>query len=159
LSTLAGIDAPHLMIWNQALSAFESLAVSSVQDLGSNQYRVMLSSPPTATVATGVIISPDMRRRAIVSQAVSDYFDELGPGDFFDIDTDPRGSRTIRFPFTDEIPTRAGALVASRVTDALGGAGSDVELASISQTAPTFPTFYTDGPNMLVPGKLGVYRI
>lgn len=158
LATLSGANAPSLMVWDEDDSEFEELAVSSVEDLGANSYRVVLSAPATFTIANGDVISPDIGRRALIAQAIVDYFDELGPGNLFDVDTDPRGARCLRFPRTsEERPFKAGAVVATRVMDSLGGAHADALLASISATEPTYPTDLMTGPRMLVCGTVGVY--
>lgn len=157
LATLAGINAPHLMLWNQLHSSFESLSVASVEDLGSSAFHVLLTAPPTFTVAVGQWVSPDAQRRDIIAQAVSDYFDELGPGEVVDQTNDIRGGRCLRFPYTDERPYRVGAVIATRIIEALGGSTADGELASLSQTIPTLPTLITAGPNLLTAGRFAVY--
>lgn len=161
LATLTGDDAPQMMVWDEARSEFVELAISSVEDLGSNVFRILLSAAPaTMTLAVNQIVSPLVPRHAIVSEALTDYFDELGPGDLFDVTTDPRGARGLRFPdVSEERPFRAGAVAATRVIEALGGSASDATLDSISLTEPSYPTDLTDGPNMLVPGTVGVYTL
>lgn len=157
-ATLSGANAPQLMVWNEARSEWVKLAVTSVQDLGSSVYRVVLSANPNFTLAVGQVVSPDVGRRAIIAGAVVEYFDELGPGDLFDTSVDPRGGRCVRFPrITEEHPFRAGAAVATRAIEALGGTASDATLASISLSTPSYPAVITSGPNMLVPGTVGVY--
>lgn len=158
LATLSGADAPQLMVWDEDSSAFVELNVASVEDLGSSSYRVQLASAPSVTLATGQVVSPDLSRRAVIAQAVAAYFDERGPGDLFDITADPRGARTVRFP-SDTFPARAGSEVAVRVIAALGGVGSDATLASISKTAPSYPSDLSTGPRLLTLGKLAVYLL
>ena len=86
-----------------------------------------------------------MARAAIVDQATEDYFDEIGPGDFFDIEQDNRGGRCVRFPETgDEFPARAGATLATRIIEALGGSSADGILQSISLAEPSYPTDLLD---------------
>ena len=148
------------MVWNKATSAFEALPVASITDQGSNVYRVVLTEPPSAVLTVGMRVSPDMGRRAVVAQAVSDYFDELGPGELFDLTMDPRGGRCERFPpAAEERPFRAGGVIATRVSEALGGSAADTTLDSISKTVPSYPTDLMDGPYMLVPGDTGVYPL
>lgn len=159
LATLVGANAPHLQLWNRLRSNFESLSVASIEDLGSSQFRVLLTAPPTFTVAVGQWISPDAQRRDIIAQAVSDYFDELGPGELLDQASDIRGGRCLRFPYTDERPYRAGGVVATRIIEALGGSTADGEISSLSQTLPTYPSVPTAGPNMLTAGRFAVYPL
>lgn len=157
---LSGPAAPQLMVWNESESEFEKLAVSSIEDLGSNVYQVLLSAPASFTLATGQLVSPDMSRRTVVHDAITAYFDELGPGLLFDVNADPRGGRCVRFPrVTEEYFFRAGAIVASRIIEALGGAAADGTLASMSLTEPTFPTNLADGPNLLVAGAVAVFPL
>jgi hypothetical protein len=157
-ATLSGVNAPRLMLWNALRTEFESLAVASVQDLGGNVFRVLLSAPPSFTLALTQLISPDVARRSLISQAISDYFDELGPGELIDVANDIRGGRCQRFP-ADERPSRAGAVIATRIIDALGGSSADGDLASLSLTSPSLPTIVTNGPNMLTAGRFAVYEI
>jgi hypothetical protein len=160
LATLTGVNAPKLMLWNEAKTEWQALSVSSVQDLGGNAYRVLLSSPPNFTIAVNQFVSPDVARRAIVSATIQEYFDQLGPGELFDTSIDPRGGRCVRFPFaTEERPYRAGAVIASRIIESLSGSSADGVLASMSATVPTYPTNLTLGPNMLVPGQVGIYEL
>lgn len=160
LATLTGADAPQMMVWNADKTEFEKLAITSVQDLGSNEYKVLLSATASFTLAIGQRVSPDLARRAIVHEAIGGYFDELGPGNLFDVTTDARGVRCVRFPRAiEERPFRAGAIVATRIIEALGGAASDGSLASMSVTEPTYPTNLASGPKMLVPGAVAVFPL
>jgi len=162
-ATLTGSATPTIMLWERANSRFVSASAISVQDLGGSVYRVLLSGAPAGGVQVGQRVSPAMwssTRAAVVAQSIRDYFDTLGPGELFDVDNDPRGGRCVRFPSAaEERPFRAGALVATRVIEALGGSSADGELASISQTLPTYPTNLMNGPNMLVCGHVGLYEI
>lgn len=161
--------APKMMLWDRATSRFATLSVAQIDDLGAaNEFSVRLTAPPqfangdSMTVAVGQVVSPAMQsaRHEIVSKAIEAYFDELGPGDLFDMQTDPRGGRCVRFPRADEErPFRAGAVVATRVIEALGGSAADGVLASMSVTTPSFPTNLMQGPNMVVPGHVGVYEL
>jgi hypothetical protein len=160
LATLSGVSAPQMMVWNPGASEWEKLAIASVEDLGSNVYRVLLSAPASFDLAIGQIVSPDMVRRAVVQGAVTEYFDELGPGNLFDLNADARGARCVRFPrAVEERPFRAGAVLAARMIEALGGSASDATLASMSLTEPTYPTDLSLGPKMLVAGTAGIYPL
>jgi hypothetical protein len=161
-ATLSGASAPRVMLWNRAASQFVSCAMTSVQDLTGSVYRILLAAPPAGGVSVGQRVSPAMAasRHAIVSRAIESYFDELGPGELFDLPSDVRGGRCVRFVSAiEEKPFRAGAIVATRVIEALGGSAADGALASISQTVPTYPSNLMAGPNMLVCGHVGVYEI
>lgn len=154
---LTGVNAPKLMIWNDATSRFEVLDVSEVSHASGDVWIVKLNNAPAKTLTTGDLISPDNGLRVTIAQAFEDYFDELGPGQVID-DADVRFTRAARFPRTDErYPTRAGQGVITRLDDVLGGALADASLEDISQTDPTLPTDITQGPNMLTLGKAAVY--
>jgi hypothetical protein len=156
-ATLAGSSAPALMVWNAARSAFEKLSVSSIQDLGGNAYRVVLTAPPAATLAPGSWISPQADRSPLVAQAVNNYFDALGPGEIVDQQNDIRGGRCVRFPFAAEIPYRSGAGIANSIIDALGGSSAEAEMTFMAKTTPSLPVLFTNGPKMLVPGRFAIY--
>jgi hypothetical protein len=162
LATLAGTSAPHLMLWDETRSRWEALAVSSLEDLGSNEFRVLLTSAPALmTPAVGQWVSPGTNRHATIAEAVEQHFDLLGPGELVDPDTDPRGARCVRYPdAVDEWPSELGSQLATDVAQALGGAG--VSLTSASKTEPTYAADGTDGdilagPNMLTLGQLAIY--
>jgi hypothetical protein len=163
LGAVLGGVAPKLMLWDKANTRFAVASVYNIQDLGSSQYRVILNSLPDGlTPDVGMRVSPalDDNSAKIVSQAIRDHFDALGPGELFDLDNDDRGGRCVRFvPAAEEKPYRAGALVATRVIEALGGTAADAELDSISQTVPSYPTNVLNGPNMLVCGHVGIYEL
>lgn len=167
LATLVGAAAPRLMLWDQTRSRFAVCSVASIQDLGSSVYRVLLNAAPTVndtpvTVTTGQRVSPamDESRQPIVAKAIEEYFDTLGPGDLFDVQNDPRGGRCVRFPsLQEDKPARAGAVLATRVIEALGGASSDALLAGMSVTQPSYPTNLVLGPNMITCGHVGVYEL
>lgn len=159
LATLIGDDAPAIMLWDAAASVFHVLSIASIEDLGANLFRVLLTTPASFTVASGVTVSPAMARHALVSAALEEYFDELGPGDLFDTATDPRGTRCVRFPRVfDERGYRVGAVGATRVMEALGGSSADA-VAAFSVTTPTYPASISDGPKMLTLGAVGVYAL
>lgn len=159
LATLYGADAPAIMAWDPVTSTFHVLSIASIEDLGSNVFHVLLTTPAAFTIAAGVFVSPALARHALVSGALEDYFDELGPGDLFDTSTDPRGTRCVRFPrVVDERGYRVGAVAATRVMDALGGSAADA-VAAFSVTTPGYPTSISDGPKMLTLGAVGVYAL
>lgn len=165
LATLTGDNAPALMLWNEAQSRFIRLNVASVEDLGSNEYHVLLGSSPQAlvgdfTVAEGQLVSPETERRDVIAQSIERYFDELGPAQLFDLEEDPRGGRTVRFPdVADEYSFRAGATVATRVIEDMGGSAANAVLEHISKTEPDYSDDLLDGPHMLTLGKVGIYEI
>lgn len=167
LATLTGAAAPRIMLWDETRSRFALCSVASIQDLGSSVFRVLLTGTPTVdaapvTVVPGLRISPamDASRHPIVAKATEEYFDTLGPGDLFDLQNDPRGGRCVRFPsLQEEKPSRAGAVLATRVIEALGGASADAMLAAMSVTQPSYPTNLVLGPNMITCGHVGVYEL
>jgi hypothetical protein len=124
---------------------------------------VQLTAPPiSGAVQVGQRVSPALKdtRAAVVQEAITAYFDGLGPGELYDLDQDVRGGRGGRFPSAvEERPFRAGSVLAIRVIEALGGSSADGELADISQTIPSYPTNLMLGPNMLVCGHVGLYEI
>lgn len=163
LATATGDNIPAMMLWDEDTSRFVSIAndVLSVEDLGSNVFEVTTNGVLTeVTPALNMIVCPDIGRRDIIAEAVEAYFDTLGPQEMFDVDNDSRGGRCVRFPeATDEKPYRAGATVATRVIEALGGSSADAVLDFISLTEPTYPSHPSEGPNMLTLGTFGVYPI
>lgn len=162
LSTLTGDDCPSLMFWHSASSSFVELSLSSITDVGGNVYNVVLSEEPEQDIAANDIISPLIARHAIISAAVEEYFDELGPGDLFDVSTDPRGTRCRRFPDTlDDFPSRSGGVLAVRIMEALGASASDAVVPSGFPTpsTPTYPTAIEDGPSLLTIDTVGVYEL
>lgn len=159
LATLFGANCPSLMVWNATQSRFETLLVNVINDVGSNLYDVSLSAPPSFTLAPGMIISPDVALKLPIAVAIETYMDSLGPRELFDITTDPRGARCVRFPSTSEDrPFRAGSLVATRIVEALGGTSVDAT-ATFSATQPDYPTDLTQGPKMLTLGTVGLYPL
>lgn len=154
---LAGV---HLMVWDEPSSSFESLEVSTVEDLGAGVYRVLLSQAPDHTLALGDWISPDMARRDALSVALTAYFDSLGPGEVIDLDADERSVRAFRNPVpSEELPARAGQSSITTITEALGNPVSDATLASISLSDPSLPADPIDGPNLIVAGQFAVYPL
>jgi hypothetical protein len=157
-SSLSGTNAPQIMVWNEAKSEFEKLNIESIEDEGSSVYHIILTGAQSFTLATAQVVSPYTPRHAIISGAVEAYFDERGPGQLFDLETDVRGHRCIRFPRIAETrPPRVGAEVVTRVIEALGGSCSDGDVGKIAYSMPVPPTDISVGPKMLVPGLVGVY--
>jgi hypothetical protein len=160
LATLTAPNVPAIMIWNPAKSAWELLKIASIVDTGSNHYTVNLVAAPSFTVLPGCFVSPATPLASIIAQAITEYFDELGPGDFFDVTTDPRGQRCVRFPANVDLwPTQAGADIVTDVLAALGGTTANGQLASISKTVPSFQPSLQNGPFMLTPGNVGIYSV
>lgn len=160
LATLIGSDAPGIMLWNTDKSRWEKLSVGSIEDLGGSVFEVTLTAPPPFTIAPNAWVSPNAVRRLDIAVALEQYFDELGPGDFFDVNIDPRGGRCRRFPDPlEEKPYRAGAIAAQRVIEALGDTASGAELASMSKTSPGFQTALQLGPKMLTLGRVAIYGL
>lgn len=158
-TTLAGTNAPKIMLWDESASCFHLCTAVSIEDLGASLYRVILSTPP-CTVAVNQRVSPAMDLHALASGAVEEYFDELGPGNLFDTATDARGGRCVRFPrASDERPYMVGAAIAIRVIEAVGASAADAVVPSggMPTTAPSYPALITDGPKMYTCGKVGVY--
>lgn len=151
----------HLMVWDVATSAFVSLAVSTVTDLGAGVYRVQLSAPPDGhTLAVGDWVSPDMTRRDELALSVAAYFDTLGPGEIIDLATDERAARAFRNPVpNEEYPSRAGQSIVSAIRDALGSPISEVQLAAMGVSTPSVPTDPVSGPNLIVAGKFAAYHL
>lgn len=159
-----GVTGPlsgvHLMVWDALSSAFESLNVTTVQDLGAGVYRVLLGTPPTKTLALGDWISPDAARRGTLAAAVTVYFDGLGPGEVIDLATDERSVRAFRNPVPgEEYPARAGQSIVTVIQEAMGSPVSDATLTSISVSTPSLPADPIDGPNLIVAGKFAVYPL
>jgi hypothetical protein len=155
-SSLSGDDAPQIMIWDEDTSRFERLLVSSISKSGDTA-TITLSEAPTHTIAEGDRISPYTDQLETVAIAAENYFDELGPGEVVDIDTDPRGDRAARFPPPHErYPTRAGQSIVTRIVDALGNVAPDASLVYCSRNEPSLPGQIIDGPYQVILGHLTV---
>lgn len=158
----SGVTSPALMIWNDATSEFEELppVASVVLTTPPNTYTVTLTAPHTGkTIAAGDYISPDTDRRADISQAVSDYFDSLGPGEVVGTN-DVRIARAFRRVEPEIRSTYfGGSRVVEYVREQLGFSLVREELTAITATTPSVPTSVSLGPAMLVTGKIAVYAL
>ncbi len=101
-----------------------------------------------------------MARNALVSVALEQYFDDLGPGEVIDLANDIRGDYAFRFPEpAEEAPYRAGQAACTRIMDALGGSVADIALSVISRSVPDLPTDVSNGPNKITLGKVGIFEL
>lgn len=156
LATLTAPNAPRLMVWRPATRSFEVLPVQSIQDLGSNIFRVTLTSAVSLTDVDW--ISPECALADPVAGSAAAYMDARGPGELVASD-DVRASRCQRFPYrTEEWPTSVGADLAVEVLTALGGASSDAQLVA-GAGSPAVPAHPSLGPNLLTLSRLGVYAL
>ncbi len=158
---LVGSSAPQLMVWHQTKSKFVQLAVVSIQKTGPTAYTVTLSQAPSEiTIAAGQRISPYTDHMSTLAGAIEDYFDELGPGEVINLNTDERANRAFRYPpMNEQYPSRAGQGIISRLMDALGEAAADASLEEISRNEPDLPGDLIDGPNIVTLGNLAVYPL
>ena len=154
----AGATLSSLMAWNATTSRYEKLNVTSVTlDVG-DVFDVVLSAPPSFTLAIGTRISPDTARRDLIAETIEAYFDSLGPGELVDLTTDPRSHRAFRFPRpNEEFPQRAGSAIIARLQDALGSVLANAQQPEVTPTIPALPADPIDEPNMLVAGDVGIY--
>lgn len=160
LATVTAPNVPAVMIWNAAKSTWEPLNIASVQDVGGSHFVFSLNTAPSFTVIGGEYVSPATNFASLISGAIVEYFDALGPGDFFDVDVDPRGARCVRFPSNiEQWPTDAGADIVADVLDALGGTTVQGVLGAISKTTPSFQPSFQSGPFMLTPRQVGIYAL
>jgi hypothetical protein len=161
VTSLTGDDVPQLMIWDEDNSEFVELDVLSVDATASPTVAIELNSAPSGyTIATGDLLSPYTDRLDIIAQALTNYFDLLGPGEVVDLDTDPRGGRAFRYPPpSQKYTSRAGEAVITRVLEELGGVAPDVSLPYISRNDPDLPSDVVDGPNIVTLGEVGVYPL
>jgi uncharacterized phage protein gp47/JayE len=155
-----GVTAPQMMVWDEDTSTWEELDVSSVTLFGGSIYSVVLSSPPSFTIAVGDTISPYTARKELIEEAIESYFDSLGPGEVVDTATDLRAHRAARFPPpNEEYPQRAGSAMASRVQENLGVNAADVVVAALSPRTPVVPTEPSAGPALVTVGQVGIYAV
>lgn len=153
---VAGV-LPDMMIWNTATSSWERLHVASVVAGAPPTWTITLQigNPVSFVVQVGDRISPYTQQASLISDTLTAYFDELGPGEVVDLVNDARGGRAFRHPTPAEgYPTGVTATGATRLLEALGAIVSDVQLTTISKTAPDLPGSVSDGPNQLVLGRV-----
>lgn len=154
----SGVTAPKIMVWRRSLSRWEELRVTSVVSGGVGVWDVTLQAAPEHTLAIGDYISPATRAPLLIAQAIERYFDSLGPGEVLDLETDPRAPRVARFPDpVERYPQRAGSAILTTIQLVLSGGVVSGELLAISSVLPTLPLDPTDGPRMLVCGRIAVY--
>lgn len=160
VASLSGDDSPQVMVWDEDNSRWEWLDVTGVTDDGSDEYTITLGTTPTVTIATGQRISPYTDRLTVIAEAIEAYFDELGPGEVVDLDTDSRAHRAMRRPRpSGYYPNRAGQVVLARLIEALGGSTSDAELTSISESEPDVPGDVVDGPRIITLGAVSIFAL
>lgn len=149
-------STPSLMVWNDAASSFELLDVQSVTSAGGGLFDVVLNTSPAKTLASGDWISPGNGRLSSINQAITAYFDSLGPGEVV-ASTDTNFHRAFRQPEPfEEYPQNAGSGITPYLFDALGALIASVTLRDITINAPTLAD-PAAGPNLLTAGKVAVY--
>lgn len=157
-TALPSVGTPQIMIWDATRSMFEKLAVVSITPVSGN-YDVVLARAPESPLVAGAYISPYSARIASLNAGINGYFDSLGPGELVNLATDMRAARAFRRPTpAQENPYRLDTGLLDFIAEALGGqlpSGSSIAAASLYE--PTIPTTASEGPNMLVPGKIAVY--
>jgi hypothetical protein len=151
---------PALMVWNNATSAFELLAVVSVSLDAGNVYNVVLGSAPAATIAVGMAVSPGNGQADAIGLALGQYFDALGPGELVNLSTSTLAHRAYRWPPPDEeYTTDVGGLLLTYLQDALGAAITNSSLPYTSVSTPTLPASPELGPHQLVIRHFGIYPL
>ena len=166
VASLAGPDAPLLMVFNREISRFIQLDVASITVVGTTA-TIVLNTPPqlfdadglSRDIVVGDRISPFTDRLDVVAEATETYFDSLGPGEVV-ADSDLRFARAARQPRpSNQSPIRAGQAILSVLLDALAGSAVDAELTRISRNDPDLPTNIVDGPNIVTFGDLNIYPL
>ena len=151
-------NAPSMMFWHAGTSQFIPLAVSSVALNTGQVYDVTLASEPSQTIANGDYVCPDTNRRDFLNEAINAYFDHLGPGEVITLGVHPLSHRAFRHPKPSlQWPSEAGAAIIDWLGEALGSAMTDGTLVANSNAVPGRPSDPSDGPRLIVPGKIGVY--
>ncbi len=159
-ASLTGTDAPAMMIWHTERSRFERLkfgSTGSISRSSSTNTVILETAPSDGLIAIGKPISPYTDFKDSIAVSVECYFDEFGPGQVVDLDTDARAVRAFRQPTVSvNFPVEAGDIVISRIIESLGGAAPNANLATINRTTPTLPDNITLGPNQLTLGTLAI---
>lgn len=172
VGVLSGVDAPSMMLFNEEISRWVELDVTSVTDPspGSSSARtfvVVLASLPdlldSSYVArlplVGDKISPYTDRADIIAKSIESYFDSLGPGEVIPTSS-VQYARAARRPLPAvQYPFRAGQGVLRYLLSGLGGTAADAELTSISRNEPDVPTNIVDGPNMVTFGATNIFPL
>lgn len=154
-----GGGTPTIMVWDASRSTFERLLTVSVTALGGGLFDVVLSGPPTTTLAVGQRISPYTDRAPLLDTTVEAYFDSLGPGEVVDLSSDLRAHRAFRTPKpAEEYPQRAGAGVLNYLRDVLAVGVGDMTLDACSVALPPLPPAdnLASGPRLVVAGHVAV---
>lgn len=146
---------PQIMVWATELSRWEKLDVQSVVHLGGEVFEVTLAAAPQHALLGGDRISPYTPFHDDVARVVEAYFDELGPGELV-ASSDARFERGKRFPRPGDYASfRVSQALTSRLRDGLGAVVDDAQ-AEFLQTAPDLPADVSDGPTMLVLGRVSL---
>lgn len=156
-TALPTFGEPQLMVWRAGASSFERLNVKTVTPNAGN-FDVELAIAPSPSLGPGAWVSPYSPRLVALSAAVNAYFDSLGPGELVALDSDVRAGWAYRRPRPEvAAPYAVGSALLTYVSDALGGAVSSSRVESLSRTSPTIPVTASEGPRLLVAGKVAVY--
>jgi hypothetical protein len=155
---LPAVGVPEIMVWNEDTSRFERLSVVTITPATGDNYDVVLSAAPEKTLDVGDVISPYTARHEAVAKGIESYFDALGPGEIIDLSTDVRAVRAFRRPIPQQrFPYQITADLLDFVRDSIGSPITGSTIAASSVTTPSTPVTPSQGPNLLVPGKIGVY--
>lgn len=164
---LSGSNAPSLMVWNPLISNFERLQINTITDVTGGIFQVDLFSPPGFMVDVDTVICPftelgighNTTDLGLIPKSAETYFDSLGPGELFNLQTDPRGAWAFRFPEPNvESPAEAGQSIVTTFFDELGQALAGAQVLFISHTVPQLPTdLSTQGPSTITLNNFGVY--
>lgn len=157
-SGLPSVGVPEIMVWNNGTGRFERLAVVTITAAGGNNYDVVLASAPVKTLAVGDYISPYTARNESVALGIQGYFDSLGPGEIVNLATDMRATRAFRRPIPQQrFPSDITTEIFEYIKDSIGSPISGSTIGAVSQTTPTIPVNVSQGPGLLVAGKIGIY--
>jgi hypothetical protein len=158
-ATVTGDDIPSMMVWVSSEGRFRELgSVASVEQNVDGDYVVTWTGTRPSYVTLSATVSPRTAMLSLISGALVDYFDHLGPGELY-ASTHEFFDRCQRFPEPKyERPSKMSGDVAEWVREALGGACSTVALSFpfTGAISPNVPTYPSDGPYMLVAGDVYV---